>query len=129
MSAIRALMLGLAGALIFCVGISIFMMFVNRVDDLADNVRDTSSYDTSLVKETRNEVAHEHTYTYQDVMSELFTDRLQYDIEIDGILIEKDTYNLALYEELPKFVEHSSYTKSIVHDGEGNVKKVKYTGG
>lgn len=127
MSAIRALMIGLAGALIFCTGITIFVMLVNRVDDLADNVRDTSSYDTSLVKETRNEVAREHVYTYQDVMSELFTDKLQYDLEIDGVEIKKEEYNLAVYDELlPSFTAHPVYTKILIHDADGNVTKVRY---
>ena len=129
MSAVRTLMIALAGALIFCVGISIFVMLVNRVDDLADNVQDTSSYDTSLAKETRVEMAKEHTYTYQDVMSELFTDTLQYDLEIDGVLIEKDKYNLAQYGELPSFSEHLSYTKILIHDPDGNVVKVRSIGG
>jgi hypothetical protein len=128
MSAVRTLMIALAGALIFCTGVTIFVMLVNRVDDLADNVRDTSSYDTSLVKETRNEVAKEHTYTYQDVMSELFTDTLQYDLEIDGVEIKKEEYNLAMYDELPSFTAHSEYTKILIHDTDGNVTKVRYVG-
>lgn len=126
MSAVRTLMLAVAGALIFCVGISIFMMFVNRVDDMADNVRDTSSYDTSLAKETRNEVAKEHIYTYQDVMAELFTDTLQYDLEIDGVEIKKEEYNLAMYDELPSFTQYSKYTRILIHDDDGNVTKVRY---
>ncbi|MBR6475535.1 MAG: hypothetical protein IKS98_08795 [Lachnospiraceae bacterium] len=123
---VKALMYAAVGALIFCAAISVFMMLVRNVDSLADNVRDTSSYDTSLAKEGRVE-PEEPEITYADVMAELMTDKLEYDLKIDGVLIEKDTYNLYMRENYTfNFSPH--YVRNCVYDDNGYLKEVDYWG-
>lgn len=123
---VKALMYAAVGALIFCAAISVFMMLVRNVDSLADNVRDTSSYDTSLAKEGRVE-PEEPEITYADVMAELMTDKLEYDLKIDGVLIQKDIYNLYMRENYTfNFSPH--YVRNCVYDDNGYLKEVDYWG-
>jgi len=122
----KALMYAAVGAILFCAAISVFMMLTRNVNSLADNVRDTSSYETSLAKEGRIE-PEEPEVTYADVMAELMTDRLEYDLKIDGVLIKKEDYNLAMRENYT-FTYTSHYRRQCVYDADGYLKEVDYWG-
>ena len=123
---VKALMYAAVGTIIFCAAISVFMMLVRNVDSLADNVRDTSSYETSLAKEGRVE-PEEPEITYADVMAELMTDRLEYDLKIDGVLIKKEDYNLYMRENYV-FTFSPHYNRNCVYDSNGYLVEVDYWG-
>ncbi len=123
---VKALMYAAVGAIIFCAAVSVFMMLTRNVEKLSDNVRDTSAYDTSLAKEGRVEPV-EPEITYADVMAELMTDTLEYDLKIDGVLIKKDTYNLAMRDSYT-FSYFPHYVRNCVYDGYGYLIEVDYWG-
>lgn len=124
MESVKELMFSVAGALIFCAAVTLFLAFSGRVDGMSDCVQSTGNLDTSLAYVSAAE-PEEPPVTYADVVSELFSDTLQYDIEIDGILYRKEEYNLARYD-VSGLREASSYTRSCVYDADGNLEKVIY---
>ena len=123
---VKALMYAAVGAVIFCTAISLFMMLTRNVEKLSENVRDTSAYDTSLAKEGRVE-PDEPEITYADVMAELMTDTLEYDLKIDGVLIKKESYNLAIRDSYT-FTFSPHYVRNCVYDSNGYLSEVDYWG-
>ena len=123
---VKALMYAAVGAILFCTAVTVFMMLTRNVNSLADNVRDTSSYETSLAKEGRVE-PEEPEITYADVMAELMTDRLEYDLKIDGVLIKKEDYNLYMRENYV-FTFSPHYNRNCVYDSNGYLVEVDYWG-
>lgn len=128
MHSVKELMFGLFGGLLFVAAVSLLMWLASDVDKLSESVSSTDMYETSLVRESQVDEASEPVVTYADVMSVLMSDRLPYDIEIDGMLIDADTYNLSSFSDY-SFPEHSTYTVGYAYGADGKtITKVIFWG-
>lgn len=124
MDSIKEFIFTVAGALLFVAAVTLFMSFAGRVSEMSDAVSRTDGADTSIAAVSAQEHG-EPVITYSDVVAELFTDSLQYDLEIDGKLYTKKDYNLARYD-VSGIPERATYRRSCIYDDDGVLVKVYY---
>lgn len=125
MSSIKEALLAAVGAILFVAAVSLVLFYVKVINSEYDAAIETGGDSTSLVYESVSDAEVTITKTYKDVISELLTDSLPYDVEIDGVLIKAEDYNLAHLQDYD-FPEHAQYDRGYVYDAEGNLVLIRY---
>lgn len=112
--------LGCAG-LFFCVGVFFFLHGINTYNKSVTNVREKIKDDEIIYQQKYSD---EKTVTYSELIATLFQE-LEYDIEIDGLLISKYEHQA---EYITKYnIKVTNYIKSYFYDSREKLTRVIYT--
>lgn len=125
------LYLGFATAL-FCLGIYLFFQGYNEYNVVLKNV--SEKYDDNyllsqqvrLDEGTYSTIEKSEDYYSKGYIMALLFEPLEYDIQIDGLLINKhfhDKSKIRGYE-----LSKDLYKKQYMYDSKGNISKIKFTG-
>lgn len=114
------------GAVMFCIAISLLLYLADGVDQMAKSVCDYEhDADSQIERSIREQEISGMRVTYEQMVSELLNDHLEYDLIIDGKTIKKDEYNLTgITEYLPQ--AKTEYSVIPQYDVKGQVTCVEY---
>lgn len=125
MSSLKEALIASVGTILFVVAVSLVLYYVKVINNEYDAAVELGGDSTSLVYESSSDAEVVITKGYKDVISELLTDSLPYDVEIDGVLIRAEEYNLSHLQDY-NIPEHAQYDRGYVYDAEGNLILVRY---
>jgi hypothetical protein len=107
---------------LFCMAIVILFNCYSNYNNILITVKENQNED--IIYEQNNE-SEESSVSRGEIITMLFG-QMEYDIEIDGVLISKidDTKeNIATFN-----INHEEYLKSYVYDNKNNVTRIVFTG-
>lgn len=107
--------------LVFCIGMIIFLHGIRTYNKSISTVREKIKDDNVLYQQYYPD---EEIVTYSELIASLFQ-ILEYDIEIDGFLINK--YEHFAEKVISYNIQETDYSKSYLYDANGNVTKIVYT--
>lgn len=109
-----------SAGIIFCIGVFYFIYGINTYNKALTTVRESIKDDKIIYQQY---YSNEEIVTYSELIAVLFQE-LEYDIEIDGLLISKYEHqaeNIINYE-----IEVTSYSKRYVYSASEKITRIIY---
>lgn len=106
--------------IIFCIGVFYFIYSINTYNKVLTTVRESIKDDEIIYQQY---YSNEEIVSYSELIAVLFQE-LEYDIEIDGLLISKYEHqaeNIINYE-----IEVTSYSKRYVYSASEKITRIIY---
>ena len=115
------------GVILFSIAVVLLVVGVGRIDKLSKAMTVERVSEGDIAYESVADLTYpDDEVTYAELMV-ILSSALQYDLDIDGVLIDADTYTPALISEyaIPVF---SHYRQTMQFDADGKVSYITYRG-
>jgi hypothetical protein len=107
------------GSIMFCAGIFILISSANNYKETLEIVR--QNYKDDIILYQQFNPVMEDIVTYPELIAMLYS-RLEYDIEINGVLISKDIHSRELIQNYG--IRDTDYIKSYEYNEKGEITKI-----
>lgn len=108
--------------ILFLVGMYLMLNHSVKYSNIISNVRDRFKDKEKVLYE--QQILEENYVSYKELIAKLLNN-LEYDIEIDGLLINKKEHNALKIESYG--IEKADYIKTYIYDKSGNIIKIVYS--
>lgn len=125
----KALLIQAIETIIFCIAVTLLLIQAKQYTNILQTLNHTEQKNSLMYEEQKIYTDNQHemlveSISYKGLIASL-CDTLEYDLEIDGLLISK-------YEHIPEHIEEYNikekrYRKSYAYDTCGNVTRIIYT--
>lgn len=115
------------GVILFAVAVVLLLSGARRIDALSESLRQQRIEDNDIAFETsQQEIFTEPDISYAQLVATL-SERIEYDIYVDDVLITAATYSPSQLSAYPIPV-HAAYKRETHYNPDGTVEYVVYRG-
>lgn len=111
------------GAILFCAGIFVLLYGAAQYNKALDTARNNYKDKENLYQQYND--SEDEIISKGELIATLYSG-LEYDVEIDGLVIDKDVHNREFIDTYK--IDKEAYKKSYLYDENGNIKMIIYTG-
>lgn len=111
-----------AAIVIFCIALSVLFLSANSLTGLLVTTKNDINQNPVLYEQPM--VQKETIVRYQTIIGIISKESLDFDLEIDGVFVGKETHDSLLFDY--NQIKKKNYKESYLFDGNGSVLKVIY---